>query len=92
MRVAHAEHSSYLANPTSLLTPDGTSRQILVETAGYGEKCLARSYQQSALNEGQGNKYYRFVPLDGHTGAIDVGGGSVLKVFEARVSRFLWRY
>lgn len=34
----------YRANPTSLLTPEGASRQILVETAWYGKKCLARSY------------------------------------------------
>ena len=33
----------YLANPTSLLTPDGVSRQILVEIAQWGWKCLARS-------------------------------------------------
>jgi hypothetical protein len=37
------EISTYRANPTSLLTPDGASRQILVETAWKGKKCLAKS-------------------------------------------------
>lgn len=34
---------AYRAKPTSLLTPDGLSRQILVETAWNGKKCLQRS-------------------------------------------------
>lgn len=36
--------------------------------------------------EGETN---RFIPVNGHTGAVDVGGIAVLKVFEARVPRFL---
>jgi hypothetical protein len=37
------ERGTYRAKPTSLLTPDGLSRQILVETAWNGKKCLQRS-------------------------------------------------
>ena len=37
------EACTYRANPTSLLTPDGLSRQILVEIAWNGKKCLQRS-------------------------------------------------
>jgi len=80
------ETRTYLAKPTSLLTPDGASRQILVETAWKGRKCLAKSCSMSVFVrlarkwEADG-----FIPVNGHSSAVDVGRITVFKVLEARI-------
>jgi hypothetical protein len=32
---------------------------------------------------------YQLIPVDGHTGAVDIGRVPILEIFQARVARFL---
>jgi len=80
---------TYLAKPTSLLTPEGASRQILVETAWYGMKCLDKSCMTSAETTHVHVCPYRFIPVNWYTSAVDVCWASVFKILESRVAGFL---
>lgn len=78
------ETCTYRAKPTSLLTPDGLSRQILVETAWKGKKCLQRSCScQQLLTLSNRMGTYRFIPVNGNASAVDVGRRSILKILQA---------